>query len=130
MYQADAPQVKNAVSLTVFTAKKPAILSKRFALAENGTLQKHPGGQLSQGTAERRTLMLFEFCALLAGLKPDQALTLGISEHSKAYVVSQKNLSKASGDLPIIARDRAHFTWPTGPGLLMIDYDPPRTDPL
>lgn len=129
MYQADAPQVKNAVSLTVFTAKKPAILSKRFALAENGTLQKHPGGQLSQGTAERRTLMLFEFCALLAGLKPDQALTLGISEHSKAYVVSQKNLSKASGDLPIIARDRAHFTWPTGPGLLMIDYDPPKDGP-
>ena len=112
------------IVLTVFTAQKPSILSKGFTLAEDGTLKKHPGGMLSQGTAERRTMTIAEFCALLDGLKPNQALTFGISEHSKAYVVSRKNLSKASGDLPIVARDRAHFQWPTGPGVLMLDHDP------
>ncbi len=112
------------VSLTLITARKPAILSKRFTLDDDGTLQKHPGGMLTQGTAERRTVTIAEFCALLAGLGSAQALTFGVCGHPTAYVVAQKNLSKATGTLPIVARDRAHFTWPTGPGLLMLDYDP------
>lgn len=126
MYQDETPQVNDKVSLTVITAQKPAILSKRFTLAGDGTLQKHPGGQLSQGTAERRTVSIAEFGALLAGLKPNQALTFGVCGHDQAHVVAQKNLSKATGTLPVVARDRAHFTWPTGPGLLMLDYDPPK----
>ncbi len=112
------------VSLTLITARKPAILSKRFTLDDDGTLQKHPGGMLTQGTAERRTVTIAEFCALLAGLGSAQALTFGVCGHPTAYVVAQKKLSKATGTLPIVARDRAHFTWPTGPGLLMLDYDP------
>jgi len=75
MYQNETPQVNDKVSLTLIGAQKPAVLSKRFTLAEDGTLIKHPGGQLSQGTAERRTVTVAEFGALLAGLKPNQALT-------------------------------------------------------
>lgn len=126
MYQDETPQVNSSVSLTLITAQKPAVLSKRFTLADDGTLQKHPGGQLSQGTAERRTVTIAEFGALLAGLKPNQALTFGVCGHDQAHVVAQKDLSKATGKLPVVARDRAHFTWPTGPGVLMLDYDPPR----
>jgi hypothetical protein len=116
----------NAVALTVLTAQKPSALSKSFTLTEDGTLQKHPGGQLIRGTAQRHSLSYHALCVLLARLEPNQALTFGVCAHDTALVVSQKNLDKTNATLPVVARDRAHFTWPSGPGALMLDYDPPK----
>lgn len=127
MYQNETPQVK----LSVLTAQKPSVLSKGFSLAKDGTLQKHPGGQLAQGTCETQDLAVSDFCTLLEGLKPNQALTFGVCGHDRATVAAQGALGKVRGKLPAVARDRAHFTWPTGPGVLMLDFDPaPDTEPL
>jgi hypothetical protein len=123
MYQNDTANVK--IILTVISAQKPADLSKQFTLAEDDTLQKRSGGLLVEGTATRRTLLVSEFCGLLAELKPNQALTFGVCQHDQARIVPQKNISKATGKLPIVARDREHFTYPDKSGALMLDYDPP-----
>ncbi|WP_150109508.1 hypothetical protein [Syntrophobacter fumaroxidans] len=115
----------------MLTAQKPSVLSKGFSLAKDGTLQKHPGGQLAQGTCETQDLVVSDFCALLEALQPNQALTFGVCGHDRATVAAQGALGKVRGKLPVIARDRAHFTWPTGPGMLMLDFDPaPDTEPL
>ncbi len=112
------------ISLSRFTALKPNRLSKKFTLAGD-TLVKESGGNLTEGIAERLTLDLPGFAALLPALKPNQALSYGINGHDRARVVAKEVPPPAGGDLPIIHRTRDHFTWPDGAGLLMVDYDAP-----
>lgn len=116
------------LKFTRFSAIKPPRLSKRFSLAGN-TLIKESGGNLTEGIAERLTLDLPGFAALLPALKPNQALSYGINGHDRARVIPKAALALGAGDLPIIARTREHFTWPDGVGLLMLDYDAPPNNP-
>ncbi len=127
-----ANEVKQEITFTLMTASKPACVSKQFTLADDGTLRKQNGGQLVDGIAERLTLSLSQFRELVPALKPNQALTFGVPEHERARVVTQENLPKqAKGKLPVVARDREHFSWPTGAGAFMVDYDPqPGKKPL
>lgn len=60
------------LKFTRFSAIKPPRLSKRFSLAGN-TLIKESGGNLTEGIAERLTLDLPGFAALLPALKPNQS---------------------------------------------------------
>ena len=121
-------------TLTKITAKKPLILSKSYALTEDGTLQKSSGGVLIAGLAERKKLDLNEFAVLLSTLGPKEALVYGVSAHDTARIVPKVKLSRQSAinnRQPVIARDRKHFSWPIGPGILMLDYDPePGVQPL
>ena len=114
------------VTLTLITALKPPVLSKAFTLGGDGTLQKHPGGNLMVGSAQTLQVSLHQFCAGLKALRPNQAFVYGTSGHKEARVVAQAKLTrtKAKTSFPIIARDREHFVWPEGPAMLMIDYDP------
>ena len=44
---------------------------------------------------------------------------------------SARSFGESTDGVPVIARDREHFQWPAGPGILMLDYDPPDApDPL
>jgi hypothetical protein len=119
------------LTLTRFTARKPATLSKRFTLAGN-VLVKQGGGNMTEGIAERLTVTLDEFAALLPTLKPSNACSYGVSDHSAARVVVTDAVSTtATGDLPVIARTRDYSAWPDGAGVLMLDYDaPPDAPPL
>ncbi|MDG4605628.1 MAG: hypothetical protein P9D89_06045, partial [Candidatus Contendobacter sp.] len=114
------------IPCTRITAIKPNRLSKRFALDGN-TLIKEAGGNLTDGIAERLSVAnLTEFAALLATLKPNQALSYGVNGHARAKVVTAEALAAAAAQTtePVIARTRDHFSWPRGAGVLMLDYDP------
>lgn len=121
-----------ALSFTRFTAIKPARLSKRFTLTGPATLKKEGGGDLLEGTAEKLIVAdLAEFAALLPTLTPRQALSYGTNGHDRARVVTAAAVAAtaAQSSEPVIARTRDHFTWPTGAGVLMLDYDAPQDGP-
>ena len=94
------------------------------------------------GEAQRLALgSLVELAALLPQLTPAQALAYGVPAHESARVVtrdalrrvheSARSFGESTDGVPVIARDREHFQWPAGPGILMLDYDPPDApDPL
>ncbi len=114
--------------LTVITAKKPKILTKSFHLAHEGNLVKTPGGPLVEGIAEQKTTKgLDDLATLILGLGPDQALCYGVSGYDKARIVTADKLAaekaKSNGGGAIIARDRNHFSWPDGPGIMLNDFD-------
>ena len=114
------------LSFTRFTSRKPARLSKHFALVGN-VLDKQSGGNMTSGMAEKLTVTLADFAALLPTLKPNQACSYGIAGHDAARVVVADAVTQASnGDTPIIARTRDFFAWPAGAGILMLDYDAPK----
>ena len=119
-----APAFHPALSFTRFTARKPARLSKHFSLVGN-VLDKQGGGNMTDGIAERLTLTLADFTALLLSLKPNQATAYGVTGYDAARVVVAEAVSTSGGDLPVIARTRDYFSWPVGPGLMMLDYDAP-----
>ena len=73
-----------------------------------------------------------EFGQYIAGLRPNQALSYGIpKERSMGMVVTRAE----NGALPVdqrddrIARVNEQFEWPAGPGIFMIDIDPPKNAP-
>ncbi len=115
---------------SLFTAESPSCLSKQFIrINPDGSLEKKSGGQLAEGTVQRIELAsMAEFADMLTKLKPCHALAYGLPAHDKARIVPQGRLAHApKGDLPVIARVRDNFTFPAGPGILMLDYDPPKS---
>jgi len=125
--------VNTLFRFTRFTTHKPARLSKHFKRVDNRLVQQG-GGNMNEGIAERLTVSsIAEFADLLPTLSPKQALAYGVNGHEQARVVTDDQLEKArnESDQPVIARTRDHFTWPSGPGILMLDYDPPAdSEPL
>jgi len=100
-------------------------LSKAFAL-EDGKLRKTSAATLYEGTAETRTVdNLRGLAAIIDGLTSEEALTFGVCSFDKARVVTQKKSAKPEG-LDVVCRDRAHFRWPRGRGVLMFDIDRPQ----
>ena len=117
------------ITLTIFTSIKPSRLSKRFTLV-GGVPIKESGGNMLQGVAARRSVNSpEEFALLLTTLKPNQASAYGVADHKLAQVVPKATVSKATSDLPTIARTRDYFHWPEGPGVLMLDIDPAAEGP-
>ena len=132
--QTTKPDFQPSFSLTRFTSRSPARLSKAFTL-QGDALICEGGGNMTAGTAERLTLSLAEFAALLPTLKPSQACSYGVAAagyDTARIVVADKVKATPPGDTPVIARTRDYFTWPTGAGMLMVDYDAPKdtTAPL
>jgi len=115
--------------LTRFLAKNPKVLSKSFSLDDKGALVVKPGGMLWEGTArETRLPDISAFRDLLVSLRPNEGLSYGVTNRPSSFVVPLKNLAKnPSPDK--IARSRQFFSWPTGPGILMLDYDPLKGQP-
>ena len=111
------------LQFTRFTSINPKRLSKRFTRVGN-TLVKESGGNMTDGIAERLVVTSpAEFAALLPNLTPNQAICYGISNHDRARVVVKEAVAKTNGDLPVIARTRDYFEWPSGAGVMMLDHD-------
>ena len=111
--------------LTLISAVNPETISKRFKL-EGGRLVKIPGGRLVRGTATRLSLSAAALSVLIRRLTPSQALTLGVTRHETARVVTAEALRTATGGtdtMPTVARTLEHFHSPTGPGWMLIDHD-------
>lgn len=129
--------------LTVFSSE--SILSKSFYLDDTGALQKRGGGKM--GIGRLRTVALNDanhLASIITKLTPKQMVCYGYCHHEKAFVASDgivkdivRGVRKEEGvtvtgqyaykdGLPIISRKRASFDFPERPGILMLDYDPPR----
>ena len=113
--------------VTVIAATRPARLAKRFSLVD-GKLRKEGAGSLSVGRIEivdARTPG--DLAEILQGLASPQALIYGIPKHAGASQVVSKSVLDRVDAVPegTIARTAENFVWPSGPGWLMLDYDPP-----
>jgi hypothetical protein len=116
------------IQFTRITAHRPKTLTKAYHLDPDGTLIKTPGGPLVDGMAERLSIAgLDELLPIIKDMGTNQSLTYGVSEHEKARVVTLGDLSRANAvkgwKIPAIARSRKFLSWPTGPGIMLLDFD-------
>lgn len=94
-------------------------MTKRIFVDVAGTLQKEACATLYRGYVKRYSLgSLAEFTKLLQKLKPSQCLTYGVPRMPFAHITLDK---WTTGDT--ISRTRKHFSWPSGPGIWMLDHD-------
>lgn len=101
-------------------------LSKSLAL-EDGKLIKTAAADLVRGIGETVTLgSITDLARLVEGLSSIEALTFGVTGYDRATIVTQKRNRSGAGPRGTVCRDRAHFRWPTGPGVLMLDIDKPK----
>ena len=111
----------NRTPVSLITSKEPAILSKSFRLRD-GELEKNRGGQLVYGVYEQHDCPKpSKLAELINSLHCNQALTFGVAPRQTARIASRRKAGKNE-----ITRTRDFFDWHSGPGYLLIDYDPPR----
>jgi hypothetical protein len=102
----------------------PPQLSKSYRL-EHGELISHAAAHMLEGVASRCSVENVAELALLFARqrsRRDWALCSGITQYAKVRIVTKRELAKADG--VAVARSKAHFAFPDGPGLLCLDYDP------
>ena len=121
-----------AIKVTVISSDEPRRLTKRITLKRD-ELMTEAGGHRVRGTyAVRAFETLAEFSEMLGALRTNEALVYGIPKGPAAgVVVTKSNLErmpeeKREGQ---IARSNDHFEWSNGPGIFMIDIDPPKDGP-
>jgi|GEM_PF-6170734 len=123
---------KVPANLTIIAAIKPKHLSKGYFLGGNGDLVKSSGGNLVQGEVETRIIgTLADLSPILQSLTPAQALVFGVPIKAALRVMTRKAFADADRPAGATTRINDAFAWPQGPGVLMMDYDPPTgADPL
>ena len=108
--------------LTVISSKDPVRLTKQW-LMQDGELVKHPAGQMLEGRADVVDASTpAGLASVLLDLQHNQALCFGLPANGSAPVTTSARLDKAVPGT--IARTGRHFQWASGPGWLMLDYDP------
>lgn len=115
-------------TLTVITSHKPSQLTKVISLSKEGKMVKQPSAQLIEGSAETMELTtISDFAALLTMLESNQALVYGVPNDgiANAKVITKKRYSELGGKTQgLITRTKEHFSWSSGAGIMMFDYDP------
>ncbi|MDY0207352.1 MAG: hypothetical protein RBR82_12130 [Pseudomonas sp.] len=114
------------ISLTIVTSKKPSLLSKQYSLNSTGNLSKPiSAGQIVEGEVQRANIDSAQnFADLLVTLQHNQALIYGVTTLKQAKLMSKKAFEAADKPDHALTRTKDFFTWPSGPGVLMLDYDP------
>jgi hypothetical protein len=114
--------IMNALQFTVYTATSPANLTKSFGLAADGSLKKTSVARMLAGTAQRETAPdLRALRDRLDGLTIAQAVGWGVSNGEQVNIVP-KDADRGT-DPQTVSRSRRHFSYPKGPGILMLDHD-------
>ena len=122
-------------ALSIVRAIQPRVLTKSFARGSDGSVTRTPGGHLLHGVAVRTSVCTpSELAALICTREPSDALMYGVADAKLVHLAAQDLLEArravADGDV-VVGRNKAHFRWPAGPGILMLDYDPPEdVEPL
>lgn len=115
------------MSIKFTTITSLQALSKRVYLDEFGEMQKVAAATLFDGDfAVHDVKDLHEFAVHLDNATTNQAFTYGTPGSSTGKITTQARASRSGGAIP---RDRKHFEWPGGPGILMIDDDSGRPIP-
>ena len=115
------------MSIKFTTITSMQALSKRVFLDESGEMQKVAAAALFDGEfAVHDVNDLHEFAIHLDNATTNQAFTYGTPGSSIGKITTQARAGSSVGAIP---RDRKHFEWPSGPGILMIDDDSGRPIP-
>lgn len=112
---------RTPLTFTVLTSEQPERLTKVLSLEPDGTLGKSAAATMMRGVAARKSAAtLEELDCVLEGLTPAQAITWGVCEPEHASVVREED---ETTELGAISRTRRHFSYPKGPGVMMLDHD-------
>ena len=104
-------------------AINPPVIAKRYRL-ENGELKKSVAAAVSDGMLTTVNMnSVEEFIDVLAQLRVDQALCYGVPKHDAKLVTEERWIALGRPDNPL-PRTKATFSWPSGPSVMMYDYDP------
>lgn len=119
-----------ALQFTVFTSTEPDRLTKVLSLKTDGTLSKQAAANMMRGAALRiHAQGLDELAALLDALTPAQAVGWGVCTQEHAHIAAERDVHASQavqGDAhttTALSRTRQHFSYPRGPGVLMLDHD-------
>lgn len=105
-----------------FTAAKE-VLTKSWRLDATGKPIKIGAGEMTRGSVRHVTgSRPSDLRNAILSLKKNQALCWGVPPGEEHNVVTKEALPKAPAGT--IARTAETMSWPAGPGVLMLDYDP------
>lgn len=111
------------LSFTIFTSTEPPRLTKVFGLDPQGRLTKTTAATMTTGTAQRATAAnLHDLAAQLDALQPAQAVGWGVADADRIQIVTADHEAQSPAD-GAQSRTRRNFTFPKGPGVLMLDHD-------
>lgn len=112
------------MTVTRITSHKPSSLTKRYWLAD-GQLHKKTAANMVAGVAERvQVADAAQLADVLVQLDHNQALCFGVPEAERVQVYSRREHERQGKPAEAITRTKEAFKWPTGAGVLMLDYDP------
>ncbi len=115
------------LSCTLITATNPSIVTKEFSLGADNSLVKKTTAHVSVGRME---VIEFDdlkgFSEVLVKLKTNQCFTYGIPPHSPVQLVTENAWIKAGRPKHKLPRSIDTMSWPSGGGILMLDYDAPK----
>lgn len=116
------------IAFSTVHARKPAIVSKTFRLV-NGEVIKETAADLSAGQVTITEVgSLEDFALVLTNLSPAQCLVYGIAHAPSLDLVTENAWIRAGRPAHQVARTKTAFKWPEGAGVLMLDFDPPKSD--
>jgi len=109
---------------TKWTAPYP--VTKHLSLAEDGSIQKtSTASMLYDGTITRMDCTPAEFIKTLQTIGANDCLSYGVPINEQATrVTTQRKFNAACQPTTTMPRTSAAMTWPQGPGVMLIDYDP------
>jgi hypothetical protein len=110
--------------LTKWTANQP--VTKRLSLAADGSVHKaSTAAQLYEGSITRLECEPAEFIKVLQGVGANDCLSYGLPINTSATQVTTRGKFEAAGrPAHLMARLATAMAWSTGPGIMMVDYDP------
>lgn len=118
---------ESTFKISRFTSKAGLLTKQVSRNPDGGGIIKASGVMLGKGSVETLTLSSMEgFSAVLTSLKPPQALSYGVSVRGDGPVMSKSAWENAKKPNGVILRNRKGFSWASGYGIFMIDYDPPK----
>lgn len=118
------------VQFTIITSVVPSTLSKEYRL-QSDEVQHTTVAYMSEGEAQLCSVNCpYAFAVVLQSLQPNQALCFGVTGHKKVQILSASRLHENGQPSNAITRSKDHFFWPSGPGILMLDYDADTECPL
>jgi hypothetical protein len=111
------------IKLTKWTASQP--VTKRLWLDATGKLNKEPAGQLYEGQIIQLAVKPKQFVAVLTNIGSNDCLSYGVPINDAATRVMTRSKYAGLADTGnVMARTADAMSWPSGPGIMMIDYDP------
>jgi len=110
------------MTFTAITGQSPNRLTKIIGLHPNGTLRKETAANLIKGVAKRVTVNgLEQLRVFLNSLTSADAIAWGVTGLATVNLCTRSDLTATA--LGALSRTRENFTFPHGPGIMMLDHD-------